>query len=134
MSARIVITDETSTGKVLHELELEWPLPIVTAAELIELRVRDEVVRFNASGGAEVFRGLIQPSEAEATLNAYEYRVRRRGPVDADEQCLKARLAFESNGFLLLAGDHQVSSLDEPIRITPDLRVSFVKLMPLVGG
>jgi hypothetical protein len=134
MSARIVIADETSTGKVLHELELECLLPVITAAQLIELRVRDEVARFNANHGAEVFRGLIKPTEAEATLNGYEYRVLRNKPVDADEQCLKARLAFESNGFLMLVGDRQVESLDEPIRITPRLRVGFVKLMPLVGG
>jgi len=134
MSARIVIVDETSTGKVLHELKLECLLPVITAAQLIELRVRDEVGRFNASHGADVFRGLVQPTDAEATLNGYEYRVRPRKPVDADEQCRKARLAFESNGFLLLVGDRQVEALDEPIRISPDLRVSFVKLMPLVGG
>lgn len=134
MSARIVISDETSTGKVLFELALDCLLPVVTAAELIELRVRDEVERFNANGGLEVFRGLVQPTETEATLNGYEYRVSRRKPVDADEQCKKARLAFESNGFLLLVGERQVAALDEVIRVTPDLRVSFVKLVPLVGG
>ena len=134
MSARILIADETSTGKVLFELALDCLLPVVTAAELIELRVRDEVARFNASAGQDVFRGLIQPTEAEATLNGYEYRVSRRKPVDADEQCKKARLAFESNGFLLLVGERQVATLDEAIRVTPDLRVSFVKLVPLVGG
>jgi hypothetical protein len=134
MSARIVITDETSTGKVLHELELMWLLPVITAGQLIELRVRDEVARFNTSHGVDVFRGLIQPTDAEATLNGYEYRVVRQKPIDADEQCRKARVAFDANGFLLLVGDHQVEALDEPIRVTPDLRVTFVKLMPLVGG
>lgn len=134
MSARIVIVDETSTGKVLHELRLECLLPTITAGQLIELRVRDEVARFNANQGADVFRGLIQPTDAEATLNGYEYRLLRRKPVDADEQCQKARLAFQSNGFLLLVGDHQIETLAEPIRVTPDLRVSFIKLMPLVGG
>ena len=99
MSARIVIADETSTGKVLHELQLECLLPVVTAAQLIELRVRDEVARFNARTDNEIFRGLIQPTDAEATLNGYEYRLRRHAPVDADEQCRKAHLAFESNGF-----------------------------------
>jgi hypothetical protein len=134
MSARILIADETSTGKVLHELHLECLLPVVTAAQLIELRVRDEVARFNACTDSKLFRGLIQPTDAEATLNGYEYRVRRHATVDADEQCRKAHLAFESNGFLVLVGDRQVEALDEPIRITPDLRVSFIKLMPLVGG
>ena len=69
MSARIVIADETNTGKVLHEIALECLSPVVTAGELIELRVRDEVARFNASVGVDVFRGLIQPTETEATLN-----------------------------------------------------------------
>jgi hypothetical protein len=134
MSARIVIADETSTGKLLHELRLECLLPIITAAQLIELRVRDEVSRFNASHDTDVFRGLIQPTDAGATLNGYEYRVVRRKPVDADDQCRKARLAFQSNGFLLLVGNHQIETLTEPIRVTPDLRVTFIKLMPLVGG
>jgi len=135
MSARVVISDETSTGKVLHELTLELLSPSITVRDLIELRVRDEVARFNAENGHDVFRGLVQPTDAEATLNAYEYRVSaRRKPIDPEEQCQRAWHAFEANGFLLLVGDRQAERLDEKLTITPDLRVSFVKLVPLVGG
>lgn len=134
MSARVVISDETSTGKVLHELILELLSPSVTVRELIELRVRDEVARFNAKNGLDVFRGLVQPTEAEATLNAYEYRFKRHKPIDPEEQCRRAWQAFEANGFLLLIGDRQAESLDQKLAITPDLRMSFVKLVPLVGG
>jgi hypothetical protein len=134
MSARIVISDETSTGKVITELTLELLAPIVTARELIELRVRDEVARFNANVTSQVFRGLVQPTEAEATLNAYEYRVSRRAPIDPEAQCERAWQAFATNGFLLLADNRQLEALDDTIRITPDLRVTFVKLLPLVGG
>jgi hypothetical protein len=135
MSARIVIADETSTGKVIAELTLELLTPVVTAKQLIELRVRDEVSRFNADGSPDkVFRGLVQPTETEATLNGYELRVSRRKPVDAEAQCERAWHAFESNGFLLLADNRQIEALDETIRITPQLRVSFIKLVPLVGG
>ena len=134
MSARIVVVDETTTGKVIRELTLELLAPTISARQLIELRVRDEVARFNLNNGAQVFHGLVQPADAEATLNGYEYRLRERKAIDAEQQCQKALQAFEANGFLLLAGERQVESLDEPIRVTPDLRVSFVKLVPLVGG
>jgi hypothetical protein len=134
MSARIVISDETSSGKVLHELTLELMSPSVSVRDLIELRVREEVARFNAENGTAVFRGLVQPTDAEATLNAYEYRLARRKPIDADEQCRRAWQAFERNGFLMLVGDRQTERLDEKLAVTPDLRVSFVKLVPLVGG
>lgn len=134
MSARIIIADETASGAVIRELSLELFQLSITARDLIELRVRDEVARFNRQHSLEVFSGLVQPTDAEATLNGYEYRLRSRQPIDADKQCEKALKAFEANGFLLLVGDRQIESLDEPIQIDRDLRVSFVKLVPLVGG
>jgi len=134
MSARILITDETSTGKLIRELTLELLTPSVTARQLIELRVRDEVARYNQDASLEVFRGLIQPSDTEALLNSADFKHRSRKHVDVEAQCTAALRAFESNGFLLLVGDRQIESLAEPIRVTPDLRVTFVKLVPLVGG
>lgn len=47
----------------------------ITARELVRLRVRDEVARYNSTR-PEYFRGLVQPTDAEATLNGY----RRRRP------------------------------------------------------
>jgi hypothetical protein len=38
------------------------------------------------------------------------------------------------NGFFVLVGDRQAESLDEPFEVKADTEVSFVKLMPLVGG
>jgi hypothetical protein len=34
----------------------------------------------------------------------------------------------------VLVGDRQPDSLDEEITVGPETRVSFVKLVPLVGG
>jgi hypothetical protein len=42
--------------------------------------------------------------------------------------------AFEQNGFLILINNQQAENLDEPIVIGPDTQVSFVTLVPLVGG
>jgi hypothetical protein len=132
MSARITIADENASGKVLREFILELLGETITARQLVEQRVRDEVDRFNSSPRTGVFQGLVQPTDAEAELNGY--RLRGSKLVDPEAQCAKALRAFESNGLLLLIGDRQIESLDELIPVTPETRVSFVKLVPLVGG
>jgi hypothetical protein len=46
----------------------------------------------------------------------------------------KALQAFEGTGFLLLVGDRQLEKLEELGTFEPETRVSFVKLVQLVGG
>ena len=46
----------------------------------------------------------------------------------------KALEAFGRNGFFVLVGDKQAVSLDEEFEVKVDTEVSFVKLVPLVGG
>ena len=77
-----------------------------------------------------MFQGLIQPHETERILNG----VRERLAIDWEKQYAKALSAFNSNGFLLFVDDEQITDLDEMIRLTPQTRVSFLKLVPLVGG
>jgi hypothetical protein len=133
MSAELRLADETPAGKVIREFLLEFATETITTRELIERRIREEVARYNAERGTvHEFQGLVQPNQAEATLNGY--RLRTREPIDADDQCQKALAAFERNGFLLLANERQLESLDEVITVTPTTRAAFVKLMPLVGG
>ena len=42
--------------------------------------------------------------------------------------------AFQRNGFFVLVDDRQVEGLDEEIEIRLNTTISFVKLVPLVGG
>jgi hypothetical protein len=132
MGAALRIVDETSSGKFLREGELRLVSERVTARQVVELRVRGEVARFNEDDGADIFRGLVQPTDTEQQLNGFKLKKRRR--LDAEAQVASAFRAFESNGFLMLIGDHQIESLDEKIVVTPGTQVSFIKLVPLVGG
>jgi hypothetical protein len=75
---------------------------------------------------------LVQPSEAERTLNGFKFSKPRQ--VDPQAQFEKAIQAFEGNGFLVLVDDRQVESLDDEIALHPETSVSFLKLVPLVGG
>ncbi|MEV7331923.1 hypothetical protein [Micromonospora sp. NPDC093244] len=73
----------------------------ISARELVRLRVREEVVRFTADQ-ADVFRGLVRPTGAEATFNCY--RVGRGRRLDWKRQADAACAAFARNGFVLLVG------------------------------
>ena len=103
----------------------------ITVRELIRSRVYQEVKDYNISQ-PEYFRGLVQPTEAEQTLNGYKLRKPRQ--LDWEQQFEKAIAAFEGNGFLILIDDEQVTELAEEIVIMPETRVTFLKLIPLVGG
>lgn len=103
----------------------------VTAREVIERRVHEEVARYNANRG-EHFFGLVQPDDAERLLNGYRMRTPRL--IDAEQQCKHALTAFRNHGFMLLVNDRQVESLDEPLILGDRMDVTFLKLVPLVGG
>ncbi|MEU4696581.1 hypothetical protein [Nonomuraea dietziae] len=93
--------------------------------------MREEVARYNAAPSPR-FHGLVKPSDAEAELNGYRMRTARK--LDWERQADAAEAAFARNGFLLLVGDRQIEDLDTQIDLTVDQVVSFVKLVPLVGG
>jgi hypothetical protein len=129
--ASVTVRDETATGRPIDS----WVLPdlptTISARDLVRLRVREEVARFNASQ-SDFFRGLVQPTDTEATLNGYRVRERRR--LDWERQADAACIAFARNGFVMLVGDRQVDDLDEVIDLTTGPEIAFVKLVPLVGG
>ena len=127
----VEIRDETSGGTEIRAFDLELPATSITARELIRARVRQEVEAHNRSL-PERFAGLVQPTDTERDLNGYRFRKPRR--LNPDRQAEVALAAFESNGFLLLVDDVQVTSLDEEVHLAPGSRISFLKLVPLVGG
>jgi hypothetical protein len=130
----LTVRDETTTGKELASLDLQLEAEHVTVAELIRARVHQEVRTRNASSAvAPHFNGLVQPERTELELNG-ERRGRRPRPVDADRQTEVALNAFERGQILLLVDDRQVEELDHEVTLRPGSTVTFLKLVPLVGG
>jgi hypothetical protein len=130
------IRDETASGEAYHELPLEFLKERITVRELIRERVRQEVHSFNLRQGERTFRGLVQPTDAERVLNGkiVEYKLKAHRPIDWEEQFARAIEAFGRNGFFILIDDRQAEDLDQELSIAPKTRVTFVKLVPLVGG
>jgi hypothetical protein len=131
MPATLTIHDETSSGQKTHSFTLECLTERMTVRELIRARIYQEVQDYNTRE-PEYFRGLVEPTQAERTLNGYRLRERRK--LDWQEQFRRAIEAFERNGFFVLVGHRQAESLDEEFEVKVDTEVSFVKLVALVGG
>ncbi|MEA5462433.1 hypothetical protein [Leptothoe sp. PORK10 BA2] len=131
MANRLNIRDTNNLGDDGPVFVLDFLTEKITVRELIRSRVYQEVKDFNTQQ-PEYFQGLVQPTETEQTLNGYKLRKPRQ--INWEEQFEKALTAFQSNGFIILVDDEQVVELDEEITITPATSVSFMKLVPLVGG
>jgi hypothetical protein len=129
--ALVSFVDETTGGERRDAWGLEIFEERLPLRELIRRRVFQEVAEHNATR-PEVFRGLVQPGDAERVLNGF--RVERGRRVDAEAQFVKAVEAFSRNGFVVLVDDRQIEELDEEIDLVRHTEVTFLKLVPLVGG
>jgi hypothetical protein len=112
-------------------MTLEFLTERVTAREVIRSRVYQEVTEYNARQSG-LFRGLVQPSDAERTRDGFRLRTPRR--IDWTKQFDAALDSFAKNRFLLLVDDAQVTDLDAEIVLRHDTSVSFLRLVPLIGG
>ncbi len=128
---RVAITDETSSGQETARMLLDDVPNPIPLRDLIWHRVREEVARFNARSGPH-FNGLVQPTDSESTLNGYALRRPRK--LDPKAQAEAALTAFTRNAFFVFVADRQVDDLDEVLTLADTDVVSFVRLVPLVGG
>ena len=120
-----------SLGNTENTFSLRVSGESISVRELIRNRVTQEVEEYN-SRKPDVFQLLVQPAEAERTPKGF--RLLRPRRIDAQEQYEKAVEAFEGNGFVILVDDKQVEQLDAQIPLRADTSVTFLKLVPLVGG
>ena len=131
MPATLTIRDQSTGGGTLHEFALDVLTERITVRELIRSRVYQEVQDYNRRQ-PPVFQGLVQPTDAERALNGFKLKKPRQ--IDWKQQYEKAIEAFETNQILILVDEKQAESLEEEIVVQPVTRVSFLRLMPLVGG
>jgi hypothetical protein len=157
----IAILDETVGLEREAVLSIAVEKPIITARELIELRIELEIEhlelaqidsakrdeRANALYLEKVKRFLVIPDCLEKQLNgdrgAYgpgtkslPMRTDNREVLKPDINAMveAAFSAFERGGFFLLAGDRQILDLDEELSFPDTAEVTFLKITPLQGG
>lgn len=127
----LTIKDESPDGKLLQELILNFETEVVTVKDIITERVLQEVEEYNKKLPL-YFNGLVEPTDAEKTINGFKLNARR--VIDGEKQVYTALHAFQRNTFFVLIDDIQAESLEQEIELHGSPQVSFIKLTPLVGG
>ncbi|WP_424001147.1 hypothetical protein [Maribacter sp. IgM3_T14_3] len=128
----LTIKDATFTGDILNQIEIAVKNERTTVKELISARVESEVNTYNKNL-PEYFKGLIQPKEAEKTLNGFKLKNRGKH-IDIEKQVLVALDAFQKNGYFILIDNKQAEDLEQEVLVSTTTEIAFVKLTQLVGG
>jgi hypothetical protein len=132
-SYSITVCDRSPGGASVHEVALAFNANEVRLRDIIAERVRMEIDLYERKVATSFATNLVRPTDAETRLNQAAGKKSRRR-IDADKQIETAFHAFERNGFFVLVGDRQVTNLDDPVSLTGNPEISFIKLTPLVGG
>ena len=129
----LAIRDELASdlGQADYVITINLTARRLTARDLIRERVRQEVEDFN-NRQPELFHGLVQPNDTERTLNGFKFPKKRK--LQWEEQFEKAIEGFHRNAYILLVDDLQIQELDQVIPLSSETSVTFLKLVPLVGG
>ena len=78
----ILIKDEQLNGTITNQFEIEIEQDMISTQELIERRVLHEVNAYN-NKRPEFYNGLVEPSEAERTLNGFRLNPKNQIDVKA---------------------------------------------------
>jgi hypothetical protein len=119
MTLTIQAQDQATDGRTLREFVLEFLTERVTARDLLRSRVFQEVSEENARRALAADRGK---------------GPRRTASLDYEGEATKALAAFEAGRVLVLVGDRQLEDATTEVVLAPSTTVTFVRLVPLVGG
>ncbi len=125
------IRDVSAMGQMMHEFFLPMPEAEISVRQLIEVRVRAEVHDY-MQGRKHSGYDLFDVDEVEKILN--RHGVGQPPQLNVEKQVSRALSGFKANRFFVIVNDRQVTSLDQTVAISDASEVSFMQLVPLVGG
>lgn len=125
----LTIRDQILGSGQPQEFDLEVLTEHITLRELIRSRVYQEVQDHNHGRGTSSM--LVRPNQAELSPRGSERKPRE---VDWQAQFQLAVEAFQRGQILVLVGDRQCLDLEDQVHVATSTKVTFVRLVPLVGG
>jgi hypothetical protein len=140
----------TVKGKVVGRSRppfADWSIPFppdlhesgdsLTLRDLITRIVLHEVEAFRARQEERRLTRIISRAEIERGVAAGKIDMGGRDlqqEVDPQQAVGAALLAFEDGFYFVFLDGSQQKSLDQTVFVRPDSQVTFVRLVPLVGG
>jgi hypothetical protein len=128
MTAMLTFRDQRPGSAKGIARQLQLTSNRITARELVRHRIEADI---EADFANRRSAWLVTPGDTERALNG------ERGPYvqfDVDAYTEVAFQAFERNGFFMIFDGRQVTDLDEVLTVERDSALTFVRLVPMVGG
>jgi hypothetical protein len=98
-----------------------------TLREILRSRIYQEVSEYNAKKRSQslclITPRPVEPQQADAAP-----------PVDWQIHYEQAIAAFMKKRYLVLINGRQMTKLDAPVHLTDQTTITFLKLIPLIGG
>jgi hypothetical protein len=130
MTTKLTVHDYAGP-RLLRSFTIEGLNERCSLREIIRGRIYQEVQDHNQQS-PETYHGIVAPSECEQTLNGF--KVKKGRQIDWEDQYARALDGFGQNRFFVVVGGTQAMGLDDMFDIAPETEITFIKLVPLVGG
>lgn len=122
--------DVSHAGHELGRAKLDGLPTTVALGELLRIRVRDDVARYNADPGP-VFRGLVQPADSVRHSDGHHMRAPR--PLDADRLVTAAEEAVAAGVLWFTVGGETLTDLGRHIDAEEHDEIIAVLRRPIVA-
>lgn len=122
--------DVSHGGHELGRTRLDDLPAVVTLGELLRIRIRDDVARYNADPGA-VFHGLVQPADSVRHSDGHHMRAPR--PLDADRLLVAAEEAVAAGALWFDIEGEAVTDLGHRIDVDAHDEIIAVMRRPIVA-
>jgi hypothetical protein len=141
---QLTLRDQTNGRLGAQAMVVDWQASVqLTARTLITERVRIEwetQEAERAASGTDTLPPLVT-LDAMRRLNPYQGSRRKpsatpnpMSPMTLESVTAVALEGFRRNAFFLIVDGRQMTELDEPIPFRTTSQVTFLRLIPLVGG
>jgi hypothetical protein len=101
----------------------------MTIRELIRHKVDQEVAEYAAHQRSGLSGEYLSP---EVLIRSESLEALAPGPVDVERA--RALRAYIAGDYMIVISDQRVLDPETVITLSPDTRVEFIKILPLVGG
>ena len=137
MAYDVALRDQTNARPAEVSLVLSWREGVpMRLSDLLRERVILEWDR-RSDAAPPATRPLVEMAGIRNTTlpdTAREGQPMRQAGMSRDDAVALALRGFDRNAFLVIVDDRQVTDLDAEIWLAPGTDITFVRLVPLVGG
>lgn len=126
----LVMRDVSHGGHELGRAYLPDVPAVATLAELLELRIRSDVARYNTAPGP-VFECLVQP--ADSIRHSDGHRMQRPRRLDPDQLVRAAEEAVAAGILWFVVGEERITDLTRSIEVEAQEEITAVLRRPVVA-